>query len=104
MKNEKKIREIATERIEILSHFALDILNGKGITKNEEYAHKYLKYAKEIKSHYKIKKSALDKIKICKFCNIIFIPGKNCSVVISSSKRFVIYKCNKCSNEFKIHY
>jgi RNase P subunit RPR2 len=104
MKNEKKIREIATERIEILSHLALDILNGRGITKKEEFAHKYIKYANEIKSHYKIKKSALNTIKVCKFCKTILIPGKNCSVVISSSKRFVIYKCNKCSKELKIHY
>lgn len=104
MKNEKKIREIAEVRISILSKLAYDIINGRGITKKEEYMRKYIKYAKAIKKHYRIKKSALDNMKICKECNSILIPGKNCNVVISSSKRFVIYTCNNCLKELKLHY
>ncbi len=94
-------KEIALDRISKLTSMAFSIIEGKGITKDEEFARRYMKLAERIRTHYRIKgRTAV----FCKACFTPLVPGKSCNITIASSKGFVIYTCTHCGNETKIHY
>lgn len=103
MKNEKKIKDIASERVHILLNLAYDIFDGKGIIKDELFARKYVKYAYTIKKHYKLRMKT-PTFKICKHCYTVLIPGKTAKVKIASSKRCIIYTCLNCNSYIKVYY
>jgi RNase P subunit RPR2 len=101
MREKKLITDIAKERIETLIKEATKIEQGNN--PRHDLSKRYLLIAKQIKEHYKINDKTFKKA-ICKQCGTILIPGKSCTVTIASSKRKIIYKCNNCSFETKIHY
>jgi ribonuclease P protein subunit RPR2 len=97
IKKSEAIREIAHERIKILHKLAK-------IESSPELSRKYIKLAREISRHYKVKIENDIKRQICKKCNSVLIPGKSVSIRLASSKRYVVYKCLNCGAEQHIHY
>ncbi len=65
---------------------------------SERYA--YLAY-RLIKSK-KVKIRGEEKFLICKSCNRLLIPGKNCQVRLKEG--FLTYKCLNCGNVRKVKY
>ncbi len=64
---------------------------------------RYVKLAREMSSHYKVRLGRSEKHSFCKKCNSMLIPGKTCTVTLASSIGKVIYKC-KCGAETGIFY
>lgn len=81
-RNKKEEQKIALERIEKLYGLA---------EKNENYAKRYLKRAKELGMRYLVPIPRELKKKTCKKCFALLRPGKNCSVRVSAKK--VLVKC-----------
>ena len=93
----RQIRSLAGERIKVL----LDLAKSYG-DPYSDFATGYVKLARKISSHYKI--SIGNRIPYCKNCNCVLIPGKNASVRVASSKKFVVYKCERCGAEVHVSY
>src|SRR5271155_2290855 len=99
IKNSSFVREIASERIDILYRLA-----------KEEYivdpkmSARYVKLIKQISRHYKVGLPIDFKRNVCKKCNSILIPGKSSSVRLASSKHYVVIKCLNCGSEMHVHY
>lgn len=93
------MKTIAAERISILFDNA-----EKRTKENPALASRYVKTLRRLSSHYKIGLPKAYKNRICTNCNTILIPGLNSTVRISSSNRYIIYKCDKCKKERHIHY
>ncbi len=91
------VRSLAGERIKVLLNLAKS-----EIDPYSDFATSYVKLARKIGSHYKI--SIDNSIPYCKNCNCVLVPGKNASVRVASSKKFVVYKCERCGAEVHIHY
>jgi ribonuclease P protein subunit RPR2 len=99
VKNSSVVKGIATERIAIL--YALANETHKT---DPKLSAQYVKLIKQISRHYKIKLDKDVKRHICKKCGALLVPGKNLSIKIVSSKRFILYKCLDCGKEAKIPY
>lgn len=97
---EKLVKGIAQERIGRLLGIAY---TRTGKDKEDVLSIRYVKLAREIGSHYKVKMNKQERNSFCRECNSMLIPGKTCSVRIASSKGYVIYKCS-CGAETKIFY
>ncbi|MGC8479222.1 MAG: ribonuclease P protein component 4 [Candidatus Micrarchaeia archaeon] len=97
-KNINIIKKISVYRINRLFQLAKE----KTIENNEEsvaLSKRYIKLALLINKHYKAKAIKKNKIKICKNCLAVLIPGINSKVRVS--KKVVLYKC-VCGQENKI--
>jgi len=97
----KVVKEIAFERIKRL----LELAEEKA-RENTEYSRmlekRYVKLAREISAHYRVKIPKELKQKICKKCNNFLIPGINCSVrKVSGNPGYLVCKC-ECGAEKKI--
>ncbi|MDE1860608.1 MAG: hypothetical protein KGH72_02710 [Candidatus Micrarchaeota archaeon] len=90
-KHEKIIDSIASGRIELLFSMAKARTLQGG--KSAALGRRYIKIARGISNHYKLKLPKRIKNSICKKCNNVLIPGLNCSVRTSAASRAVIYKC-----------
>ncbi|MDE1869886.1 MAG: ribonuclease P [Candidatus Micrarchaeota archaeon] len=101
-KKDPIIKEIAVERIETLFGLAGDRTNA-GDKRSKELAKRYIKIAKSISTHYKVKIPDRIRNSICKKCGNVLIPGLNCKVRLASSKRYVAYVC-ECGEEKHIFY
>jgi ribonuclease P protein subunit RPR2 len=97
---EKLVKGIAEERIERLIKLAYERTNQKG---SDSLSARYVRLAREISSHYKVKMKKQERNSFCKKCNSMLIPGKTCTVTLASSKGQAIYKC-RCGAERKIFY
>lgn len=91
------ITGIARERIGVLLNLAANDPDPYS-----KYASHYVRLARRISSHYKI--AVDEKIRICRSCNAVLIPGRNSRVRIASSNRYVVYKCDRCGSEVHVHY
>ncbi len=101
-KNNRLVREIAGERVDIL----LDLAASPSTRKYDadgRLAKRYARLAHEIITHYKIR-SGRYRREVCRKCFAILVPGKTCKVVMASSRRQMIYTCTVCGTEKKIHY
>ncbi len=102
MRNKDLVRRIAQERM-----FVLLSLAEKRAKENTDLGRllekRYVELARKISRHYLIPFPKNLKKRVCKKCNNFLIPGINCKVRLSSSERFIIYKC-ECGAETKIHY
>lgn len=100
MYEEKLVKGIAEERIERLLQFAY----GRAMAgESDKLPKRYVKLARALSSHYKVKMKKGERNSFCKKCNLVLIPGKNCTVRIASSNGHVIYRC-RCGTERKIFY
>lgn len=98
--NDKLVNSIASGRIESLYKLAKKrTIEEKSSTK---LAKRYIKIAKEISRHYKVKLPTEIRNGVCKKCNSVLVAGLNCSVRTSSASKSVIYKC-ECGSENRIH-
>ena len=89
-KNDKLVSEIASYRIIALYKMAhKKTIEEKGSSKLSK---KYIRIAKAISSHYKIKIPASIRSNICKKCDSVLVPGINCKIRVLSSG-FLLYKC-----------
>lgn len=100
MHEEKIVKEMARERIGRLLKLAHD---RTVMADADQLSRRYVKLAKEMSSHYKVKMDGREKASFCKKCNAMLIPGKTCTVTIASSKGSIIYRC-RCGAERKLYY
>ncbi len=99
MKDKALISTIAKERIGILISSATEAQESG----EQELAKKYIKMARQISLHYKIKDERLKKL-ACKDCNTLLIPGKTCKVIVVSAGKAIIYRCSTCGKDTKRNY
>ena len=92
MKDEKIIKDIASERIERLFSLAERMTEAGGRDEGQ-LAKRYICLARKISRHYRVKLSEEIKKKICKGCNSVLVPGINCTVRLSGGGA-LIYKCS----------
>jgi len=90
-RNQRKIKEIAEERIEIL--FKLAEENAK--TGREDLAKRYIEIARRIGTRCNVRLKKEYKLKICRKCGALLIPGRNCRV--RAIKNCVVYTCLECN-------
>jgi len=101
-KKDPIVKEVATWRIQRLFELASSGTK-KGEKESLRLSKRYVRIAKSISSHYKVKMPEKVKNSICKKCGNILIPGLNCKVRLASSKRYIIYLCS-CGEEKHIFY
>ncbi len=100
MYNKKDIvKKIALERIGILFDKA-------EITADADRARskRYVSSLRKISSHYKVTIPKRMRDRICTKCEVVLVPGLNCSIRVVSSHRYVAYKCSACGGEAHVHY
>ncbi len=93
------IKSIALERIEILFDSAERISD-----QNADLSKKYVSTLRKISSHYKVTIPKKMRDRICTNCDLVLVPGLNCTVRMVSSHRYMAYKCKNCGKESHIHY
>jgi RNase P subunit RPR2 len=98
-KNERIIKEMASSRIDSLFKLAKIRARESG---GSRLSKRYIKIAREISRHYKIKLPVEMRNGTCKKCNNVLVPGLNCKVRISSVSKAAIYKC-ECGEENRIY-
>jgi ribonuclease P protein subunit RPR2 len=87
-------KEIAKERIEILFDLAKKTFNS-----NPKLANRYIQLMRKIAMKARVKIPLKYKLFICKKCNSLLIPGKNCRVRIKSEKGTkVTFTCLNCNS------
>jgi len=102
MKDNKLVKDIAEERVSRL----LSLANEKAAENTAEskaLSRRYVKLARLISMHYRVKLTKKQKQSFCKSCNLPFVPGINCAVKLASSKRYIAYIC-ECGAETHIFY
>jgi RNase P subunit RPR2 len=102
MKDNKLVKNIAGERISKLLSMAFEKAKENTRT-SKALSKRYIRLARLISMHYKVKFTRIQKYRFCKSCNLSFVPGVNCTVKIASSKRYVSYIC-ECGAETHIFY
>jgi RNase P subunit RPR2 len=89
-KGSQFVKEIAAERIEGL----IELAKSREITcGSQAFRKRYVEIARSISRHYKVKMPKRLKDSICKGCGDVLIPGETCTVRLSSSKGYIVYKC-----------
>lgn len=101
-KKDPIVKEIAIQRIITLFRLARERTK-EDTKKSKELAKRYVKIAKNLSTHYKVKIPQEIKNAICKKCSNVLIPGLNCKVRLASSKKYIIYLCS-CGEEKHIFY
>lgn len=88
-------KEIAKERISILFREA----------KNPERAKRYVRLARKIAMHYRVRIPRELKRKYCKNCNSLLVPGQNCRIRLSQrGTPRIILTCMECSHIMRFPY
>lgn len=94
-KGSQLVKEIAAERMERL----IEMARSREITGGaQEFRKRYVGIARAIGRHYKVRMPKRLKDTICKGCGDVLIPGETCTVRLSSSKGYIVYKC-ACGTE-----
>ncbi|MGC8676391.1 MAG: ribonuclease P protein component 4 [Candidatus Micrarchaeia archaeon] len=102
MQSKSLARSVASERIVAL--LGLAERAARDNTQQSRLLEKrYVRLAKLISAHYKVKISKELKQRLCKKCDNFLVPGVNCVVRIASSRNYVVYKC-ECGAERHIPY
>lgn len=70
--------------------------------KNDVFSDRYVYIAHKLVKSKKVKLDGKEKFLICKNCNKLLIPGKNCQVRLKQG--FLTYKCLNCGNVKKVKY
>lgn len=93
----KAFRDIAMDHI-------MNLFRQANIRFNEDskLSHRYIKMAREIAMHYKIKLPKELKRKVCKHCHHYIVPGRNCRVRTQHGK--VVYSCLDCKGLMRFPY
>ncbi|VVB77232.1 Ribonuclease P protein component 4 [uncultured archaeon] len=102
MKNESLVRKVALGRIARLLDMARD-RTIENTEKSRMLAKRYTRLAREIASHYRIRRRSDAERTVCKKCGNLLVPGINCKVRLASSKGYVAYVC-ECGEEAHLHY
>ncbi len=102
MKNEHLLSEMAKERIFKLVDLAKARTIRMGST--DELSKRYIKIAKEMKSHYGVRSANSINKMLCKTCNSVIVPGMNAKVRISSQNDYKVVICSRCGTEKHLFY
>lgn len=98
-KDSNFIKKIGTFRINRLFYLAREkTMENK--TDSRRLSKRYIKIAKDISRHYKIKLDDDFKNSVCDECNEVLIPGINCKVRVSN-KSTLVYICD-CGAQKKV--
>jgi len=91
-------KKLALERIENLFSQADTIFS-----ENQQYAHTYVKHARNIGMRFRVPIPTEYKRKMCKHCYSFLRPGVNCTVRLNQ-KRFskVVITCGECEKVTRI--
>ncbi len=92
-------KEMALSRIERLYELASRRV-ASGTEKDKALARRYMRIAKELSEHYRITFPRRVKDHICIGCKSVLVPGRNCTVRISSGR--VVYRCGECGASMKL--
>ncbi|MGC8628601.1 MAG: ribonuclease P protein component 4 [Candidatus Micrarchaeia archaeon] len=98
MEAKSLVKAIAKERILLLLDMAEQNAH-ENTEQSRALEKRYVRLAKRISAHYRIKIPKELKHRICKRCDNFMVPGINCKVRVSGS--FLVYKC-ECGNEKRI--
>lgn len=101
-KNERLLSDMAKERIFRLVELAKARTIRMGST--DELSKRYIKMAKEIKTHYAIRSANSMNKMICKTCGSVIIPGLNAKVRIVSNSNYRAVICSRCGTEKHLFY
>ncbi|MEM3369441.1 MAG: hypothetical protein QXF07_02030 [Candidatus Micrarchaeia archaeon] len=82
-------RELVLERIEWLLELAEKYAKTK-----EERTKRYVSLARKLSSRYRVAIPKRFKKRICKICNIIWIPGYNVKIKLNKRSKSVEYVCS----------
>src|SRR5271167_3615431 len=102
IKNEHLLSEIAKERIFRLVELAKARTIKLGSP--DALANRYIKIAKEMKSHYGIRSANSINKMLCKTCNSVIVPGMNATVRMSSQNSYRAIVCSRCGTEKHLFY
>ncbi len=97
IKNDRLLSDMAKERIFRLVELAKTRTIKMGST--DELAKRYIRIAKEIKTHYRIRDANSIKKMICKTCGSVIIPGLNSTVRLSSQNNYKVVICSRCGTQ-----
>ena len=102
MKDSKLAKDMAQGRIDVLLGLAREKVKS-GKRDSGALAKRYVRIAKRISSHYRVRIPRKFGNYICKRCNSLLVPGVTARVRLSSSERCIIYKCD-CGKEMRVFY
>ena len=97
MKNDRLLSDIAQERIARL----MDLAKARTIKigSTDALAKRYIRIAKDIKDHYRIRQSNEIKQIVCKGCGSVVVPGMNATVRIAGHNNYRVIMCAQCGTE-----
>ena len=101
-KNSQLIRKIAEDRMQKLYELSQKRAVEKSVV-SRKLARRYVSIMRRISSHYKVALQKKIKERLCSRCGNSLVPGVNCKVRLSSSNKYIIYRC-ECGNENHIFY
>lgn len=92
-------QKIARERIQILFSLA-----EKEFNKHPERSKRYVQLARKIGLRYNVRLPKEQKIRFCKNCNSLLIPGRTVEVRIDSKNKTIVRKCLNCNRIYRYPY
>ncbi len=98
-RKKRKLKSIALERVKRLLDFASKIFK-----ENPELAHRYAEMAWKLKTRYNLKLPKPLKLKICRKCQKLWVPGKTCRVRLRSNQPYMSITCLNCGYIKRIPY
>ncbi len=100
MQEDKLVKAVAAERIGRLLRLAYERTERHD---TDALSKRYVRLAREISAHYKVRMQGSEKLLFCKSCNAILIPGRTCTVRLASANGYAVYRCT-CGAERKAFY
>ncbi|MEM3781718.1 MAG: hypothetical protein QXT43_02025 [Candidatus Micrarchaeaceae archaeon] len=97
MKSKDIVKEIAKCRISRLLELAYAMAR-QNTEQSRQLEKRYVRLARLISAHYKVKIPKEQEQRICKSCNNLLVPGINCTVRLASGRKYLAYRC-ECGAE-----
>lgn len=102
VKNDRLLSDMAKERIFKLVELAKARTMKMGST--DQLSQRYIKLAKEIKTHYAVRSANSMNKMLCKTCGSVIVPGMNAKVRMSSQNNYRAVICSRCGTEKHLFY
>ena len=99
--NKGMVKKIAAERISMLYDIARSEFSNDADIK---LASKHVKLMRKISMHYKVRLPQMIRHSICKKCNYVLIPGRNCTIRILATDRAYVATCTNCGTGIHAHF
>ena len=99
--NRGTVKRIAAERISILYDLAHNEFSRDA---DAELATRHVKLMRRISMHYRVRLPKMIRYSVCKKCNYILIPGRNCTLRILAKDRSHIITCTHCGTSMRTYF